>query len=277
MTRASALLLSASLALVACNGAAPEAVADAPAPAATAAAAVPFGAPTYDINMTEGYLQSDHVEVAPGVYVLKHLVESGAVRYTDLSPAEGTIRTLPRLNGSELPPPPVPSPGETGGTGDDGGVVDTGGSSGGGSGPWGPGRDYCYEYDTDSYYDSTRNGTLFGDDPTWYGYATAYSYDYGSYDYDRAYTYVYSYSPVSLGYVYAYAYVYVNDRYAGYVSASSSPGTSAYAYGSWDASCDRDGTLDVTVTGSHYFSEYPGATLSVSNSVSASVACCSRR
>ncbi|RME25016.1 MAG: hypothetical protein D6798_09900 [Deltaproteobacteria bacterium] len=277
MTLRPALL--ASFALVACSGAAPPEAVDGPAASVDSAARVPFGAPTYDLTMTEGYLPGDHVEVAPGVFVLKHLVESGAVRYTDLSPAEGTVGTLPGLDGgAALLPPPVPSPGETGGSGDEGGGVDTGDGGDGGSGPWVPDRDTCYEYDTDSYTDRTRNGSLFGEDPTWYGTATAYSYRSGRYDADTAYTYIYSYSPVSLDYVNAYAYVYINDRYAGYVSATSAPGTSAYAYGSWDAACDRDGTLDVRVSGYHYFyDESSGASLSLRNTVTASVTCCPRR
>ncbi len=258
-------LLLAILPLLACQTSNPDASPDVPV-------AVAMGpAPTFDLTQTEGYLPEDHVEVAPGIFVLSHLVDSGEVTYTDLRPADGSLTGIPAA-GSTLPPPPAPTDGGDGagsGEGDSSGE-DDGGSDGGAR----PGRDYCYNYDTDYYNDSTSNGTLFGGDPSWYAYASAYSYKYGTYRANQVYTYVSSIAPDTIGYVYSYAYVYINDRYVGYAYEYNYPGRYAYAYGSWGTRCPEGETMSVSMNTYHYFSDYPGGSLSVGNTLSAEVACC---
>ncbi len=216
----------------------------------------PAVGPGLELAMTGGLTEADHVEVAPGVFMPVALYESGAVRYVAQDdPGEALLA-------------------------DPGGAV----PAGEGRDPRAGGAPYCYDYDSDFYYDSTSSGSLFGGDPTWYGYATSYSYDYpaGGVDSEYASTYVYTYAPTSLDYVYAYAYVYVNGEYAGYVADYVTGGDYAYAYGSWEADCGDLGFLDVTVYTYHYayWNEalpsglYARESLSISDTLTARVTCC---
>ncbi len=46
--------------------------------------------PGLDLALTEGFDEDDHVEVAPGVFLLRELVDAGTVRYHDLGAADFT-------------------------------------------------------------------------------------------------------------------------------------------------------------------------------------------
>lgn len=245
-----AIALALPLTLAACQGPVPEPAFD------------PAVGPGLELAMTGGLDEADHVEVAPGVFMPAALYESGEIRYVpQVDPGEALL--------SDVHAPQGFSP--------DG--IERQPTSGGAS--------YCYDYDSEYYYDSTSSGSLFGGDTTWYGYATAYSYDYSyptgySYDYDYASAYVYTYAPAALDYVYAYAYIYINGDYAGYVTDYVTGGTYAYAYTSWEAECGDMGFLDVTVYTYHYgyltdtlpSGLYTRESLSISNTVSAQVTCC---
>ena len=250
MTR-HALLLSFVAALVAgCDdgAVAPE----------TSAALPALAGPHLDLNLTGGRVQADHVEVAPGVFMLRELALSDEVAYQELP--EPMLASFMDSFENDVAPPPPP--------------VDGGGDTGGGSGG---GRAYCSNYDSDYYTESTLNGTMFGGDPSWYASVSGSSYHSAFAGHetrsDYVSAYVYTYAPAEIDSVSAYGYVYINGRYVGYMSSSVSPGTYATAYGSWTPTCRAGRTNLIEVTSSHYM--YDGSTtLNVSNTVSASVACC---
>ena len=215
----------------------------------------PAVGPGLELAMTGGLTEADHVEVAPGVFMPAALYESGAIRYVPQDdPGEALLADPEGAGPAEREPLAAGGP------------------------------PYCYEYDSDFYYDSTSSGSLFGGDASWYGYATAYSYDQlaGGADYEHASTYVYTYAPAPLDYVYAYAYIYVNGEYAGYVTDYVSGGSYAYAYSAWETECGDLGFLDVTVYTYHYAYQtdslpsglYTRESLSISNTIGARVTCC---
>lgn len=242
-------LALASLSLLAC--------ATAPQPDQALPAPTPAAAPGLDLAMTGGLGEADHVELAPGVYGVRSLVEAGEVGLVDLSPTyEAAL--LGAVEDGLTPPPPVP---------DDDGGIDDGGES----------LDYCYEYASDNYSDSTRNGTMFGGNPSWYGVVSAISYhdargprDVRS-DYVSAY--LYTSAPSRVDYAYAYGYVYMDGRYVGYIYDYLTPGTSAVAYGNFDLKCAGRDSVDISMTTYHYL--YDGQQyLTVGNAVETTVACC---
>jgi len=245
------VLLSA-LALVACQ------TGDTPTPGPDFDPAV---GPPLDLNLSAGHAEDEHTEVAPGVFMLTSLHQSGEVTFT---PALG--ETL--LAGESLTPDQLP------------GALEP--TFGGGPGGGGPGPSTCYESDYRYYTDSTSAGTLFGGDTTWSASATAYSYDYPATSLNSVYAYVTTSGPsfATLDYVYAYAYVYVNERYIGYMTDYQTDDNYAYVYGSWDLPC-LDGYLDLKVYTSHYVYDYPTGSytgprqnLSIGNTLEASVTCC---
>lgn len=223
-------------------------------------------APTLDLALTGGLTEADHVEVRPGVFVVRTLHERGEVSVLDL----GAAREAELLDAAEsgtTPPPPYP------GTGEGGGGVDEGEEPT-------PGEEVgttCYEYEYDNYTDSTRGRNLFGGNPSWYAVASALSYsdttgprpvrnDYVS-------TYLYTSAPTTVDYAYAYGYVYIEGRYVGYIDDQVNPGTSAVATGVWTVSCRERDSVTVEMQTYHYL--YDGDQyLNIGDRVTATVACC---
>ncbi|MCK6529639.1 hypothetical protein L6R50_19490 [Myxococcota bacterium] len=218
----------------------------APFACAQEAAPIPAATGEFEPSLADGHFAEEHTQVAPGVHLLTELIESGAVRYSDLEPpldpaaveAENARRAARAVG------------------------------------------DYCYEYDYKTYSDRTRSGSMFGGDPSWYASATAYSYRYdgpgpSDYDYDQVTTYITTSSPNPIDYVSAMAYVYVNGAYAGYVSNAGAGVNYAYAYGTWDAEC-VDGNLSVEARLYHTLSDASPRSqyLYLSNVLTARVACC---
>lgn len=208
--------------------------------------------PGLDLNLTEGHTAEEHVEVAPGVYMLEEVVDAGEITYHPhpLPPVSDPESQLPW----EAPDPE-----------DVRNMIS-------------PMYSYCYEYDSDFYSDQTSGGSLFGGDPYWYASATTYSYDYESwgydYHYDQASTYVYTSAPRDVDYVYAYSYVYVNGSYVGYASQYVSGGRIAYAYGTWTAPCSPEGYLALEASTYHYMTVYGEQSISVTDTLRSRVMCC---
>lgn len=248
------------LALAACT----TAPTDVATPTAGATAQPTAAMPALDLSLTGGLDQAAHVEVSPGVFVVRDLYESGEVGFLALSPAR-EAELLGAAESGTLPPPPLPT---------DGGIDD-------GDDPMDDGSEdegsTCFEYESDNYQDSTRGGNLFGGNPSWYGVVSALSYHdtTGPRDVRSDYvsTYLYTSAPSEVDYAYAYGYVYIEGRYVGYINDYLTPGTSAVAYGTWRVSCHERESVTVDMSTYHYL--YDGDQyLNVGDKVSATVACC---
>lgn len=251
----SVLALSLTALLAACDDGMQPAETSAPLSAAPAT-----DGPSLDLRRTGGLTEADHVEVAPGVFMVREIALDGDIAFAQMSDPMLDSFAMAADDGV-APPPPV-----------DPGGDDTGGGGGGGGG-----RTYCYNYDSDYYTDSTTAGVMFGGDPSWYGSVTAQSYESSFAGHetrsDYASAYVYTYAPGTIDSVSAYGYVYINGRYIGYMSSSTAPGTYATAYGSWSQRCRAGTSMDLELTASHYM--YDGGTsLSVTTQLAASAACC---
>lgn len=253
-------VLAALIALSAC--ATEDLASTQPLPAVSPRAA----SPSLDLTLTGGLTEADHVELSPGVHVVRDLYERGEVSIMDL----GLARENELLHAAETgttPPPPVPGTGEGGGGVDDGDEPTPGDDAG----------STCNEYEYDNYMDSTRGGNLFGGNPSWYAVVSALSYSdtTGPRDIRSDYvsTYLYTSAPSEVEYAYAYGYVYIEGRYVGYIDDSLSPGTSAVATGVWRVSCHDRASVTVEMQTYHYL--YDGDQyLNVGDKLSATVACC---
>lgn len=203
---------------------------------------------SFDPTLAEGHTADEHTEVAPGVHLLSSVVNSGAVHYVDLTPEQMAERAEAASQRTMDPT-------------------------------------YCYNYDSGSYADQLSGGTMFMDNPSWYGSTYAYSYDYdglgdaGDQDYEQVSAYMWNYSRHAIGQLYATAYVYINGSYAGYVTDSQMNATTALAYATFDAEC-VDGSLSVEMRTYHSWSSGIAGTqqyLYLSNTSTASVECCPAR
>lgn len=216
-----------------------------------------------DPAQTGGLTEADHVEVAPGLFVVRDLYESGQVGFVALDPATAAAQR-DAVQAGDAPPPPFPDPDTDGGIDDEGS-------------PDAPTT--CYEYGSDSYQDMTRTGETFGENPSWYGTVTAISYHdtRGGRDVRSDYVSTYAYTSASHvpDYIYAYGYVYINGRYVGYIH-DDGRGRASYAtaYGTWRVSCIERDAIEVEMQTYHYLYDTDVASLSIGSSVSATVACC---
>jgi hypothetical protein len=194
--------------------------------------------------LPEGTTVADHVEVEPGVFLLRSAMESGDVGYVQLD--EETLGAL--LDGS--PPDGVPMNGQA--------VT-------------------CIEADGDGYVENTVNSTLCGGNPHWsgaLGVASYYHQDLGvTYDLDVLWLNLNVTAPVLVGVTEVYGFVYVDGAYVGYVHDQRAPGDRAGAVGYWTTACAFGGVMDVRVESFHTMWDGHEA-LYVSEMMTASVACC---
>lgn len=200
----------------------------------------------FDPELAEGHLATEHVEVAPGVFLLSEVASAGTVRYV---PQEELVARRAFMGQEDPSRPTLP--------------------------------EYCYNYDDQNYADELMNDTMFGSNPSWYGVANAWSYRYeapgteNDQDYEQVQAYLWSYTGTAIANISATAYVYVNDAYVGYVYANERNRTTALAYAVFDATCEN-GEVSVEVLTYHSWSTtLPRAQyLYLSNTSTASVQCC---
>ncbi len=191
-----------------------------------------------------GTTAADHVEVEPGVFLLREALDRGDVGYAQLD--EETMGAL--LDGR--PPDGVPMSEQA--------VT-------------------CLETDGDSYYENTVNGTLFGGNPQWngsLGIASYYYQDLGvTTDLDGLWLHLGQTAPAPVGVSSIYGFVYVDGAYIGYVHDYRAPGDHAGAIGLWTVACPWGGVLDVRVQSFH--SLWDGfEAIYVSELLTADVPCC---
>lgn len=201
-------------------------------------------APTevYQAAQADGHLQSEHVEVSPGVFLLQSVVDAGDVQYveTDVptSPEDAEARMSAKSKKAQS----------------------------------------CVKYDQDYYSDNTRAGAQFGGKTYWYGYALAEDYHYDGhpdYDWTGVQAYAYTYAEKKVDYLYAMTYVRLNGKYVGYTYKTAKNNAYVYSYGTWESSC-KGGSLSIDAMTYHYWQDggAGGDSQSITSNVSASTACC---
>lgn len=251
----------ASLALLTACTTAPQEVGTAAAPPPPLPS---VSAPTLDTRLTGGLSQADHVEVAPGVHLVRSLFEAGEVAWVDVPADVAASRAADVISGT-APPPPFPDPDGGSGSGEEGdGYV--------------PSAETCLESASDNYMDSTRTGETFGGNASWYGTVTALSYSDTSAGRESRSNYVSTYAytsfPRVVDHVSAYGYVYIDGRYIGYMQDYQTDASYATAFGTFWTPCAGRASVTVDMQTYHYLYDVDGWSLNVGSTVSATVTCC---
>jgi hypothetical protein len=194
-------------------------------------------------HMSQGFRPDQHVEVSPGMFLRRDLVDSGAIAWLS-SDAPPTTGSNERHHNS------------------------------------------CYQYASDDYSDHTTGGRLFGGDPSWSSYLSAYSSQYGSGAASHAvYLYSTTNTPTDADYLYAYSYLYVNGTYYGYFSGSATSATSTSTSGSFAVTCAEasvdtdtgvvaDSVLVLELIDAHYAYGANGDNFSIGTTLTTTLTCC---
>jgi hypothetical protein len=195
-----------------------------------------------DTNMTQGHTRGEHIEVAPGVFLLADLVESGLYRLSE---------------------EPMASMGTsyTGYTGYTTYTYPTGGYPS------------CFNYDYGTNGDEIDDSSLFGDWIAWNSWASAASYEIDGTVYHQLNTYAESITnlfPVDgIG---ATQYIFLNDLYIGFIEEHLADSDMAFPVLWLDVPCD-EGYLDLSTFSTMYIRDGDSA-IEVNNRADAYVVCC---
>lgn len=194
--------------------------------------------------LPDGTTPEDHVEVAPGVFLLGSAMDSGEVGYVQLdqetleqvlggAPADGVAKNGDALN--------------------------------------------CINRDGDGFYEETSRHSLFGGDPAWSGSLTvisAYHVEPGlTLDVDLVRARVTAEAPGLVGVAETYGIIRVHGFYVGYIHDYLSPGEVAAAEGYLTLACPQGAALDVEVKTFHTLWDGEEA-LYVTEHMAANVPCC---
>jgi hypothetical protein len=202
-----------------------------------------------DPSLTQGHDQSDHVEVAPGVFLLRDLWETG--RYQVL---QGDDEVMALMGGGTSTGTGTATSGWTS-------TSDTGGGT----------TASCFVGDSDSYYDYETQ--LFEHSGNWSIFAAAYSSDFTGEVLNTISTHSSAYTIYpgvdGLG---ASQYVYLNDEYIGYASVDLANDTLAMAGMYLTVPCD-EGYLDLMTLNTAYLRDGDNA-IEIDKSNSAYLVCC---
>jgi hypothetical protein len=209
-----------------------------------------------NLNYTQGYSRSAHVEVAPGVFILADLVATGRYRVTTEAAAD-------RARAADM------SSSRSSGTSTSTSWGDSGITSD--SGTWE--IPSCGNWDLGSYNDSLRRSSELFDDPvSWSTHAAVFSsgFDNGTTEHVIS-SGVITWAGTVEG-IGSTQYVFVNDAYIGFVEDHQTDSVLGNAQTYLEVPCD-DGFLDLTTFDTMYVRDGDSA-IEINHRTDAYAVCC---